>query len=460
MAHHGRLERDAMGLSHAVIMGVAGTAPSFSIAASAAILIAQAGRFAPAVVLYCGLAMLGIAVAFRRLNRDEPNAGASFLWVSQVFGPTMGFLTGWCVLVTSVLFMASATLPAAGATLLLLAPDLERNPTAVTLVALAWLVAVCAVTLRGTSITARIQSRMIAVELAVLAVIGLAALFQLGPAAARQFDWSTFSLSGMGMDAFISGALVALFLFWGWDISLNLAEETRDGHHASGLGAIIAMLVLIAVFTGFHIVALVALDEARIAAAGTNLLYAVADTIFPRPWSLLAILVVMLSTVGALATTALGFSRTLFAKSRHGVLHPRWQQLHPRWNTPHQATLLFAGLGAGLLILSLALEDIARVLGMAITAIGLQAAVYYGLTGYACAWAHRRNSRGSALSLALYVIWPAASATALWAAAVLLLVREFDALTAAIGIGTLLAGVVPMLLQRRHAKNQKSLQIK
>ena len=213
---------------------------------------------------------------------------------------------------------------------------------------------------------------------------------------------------------FFDGAVISLFLFWGWDISLNLAEETRNGHRASGLGAVLAMLVLIAIFTLFHVVALVALDQAQIAAAGTNLIFAIADTLFPRPWSLLAILVVMLSTVGALATTTLGFSRTLFAKSRHGVMHPRWQQLHPRWNTPHQATLLFAALGAALLLLSLAIEDVAEVLRIAITAVGLQAAFYYGLTGYACAWAHRKGSSGSPLQLLLTVIWPAASATALW----------------------------------------------
>ena len=427
-------------------MGVAGTAPSFSIAASAAILIAASGRFAPAIVLYCGLTMLGIALAFSRFNRDNANAGASFIWVSRIFGPTMGFLSGWSVLVTSVLFMASATLPAASATLLLVAPQFQHDQTVLTLVALAWLLAVSAVTLRGTSVTAWVQSTMIVIELAVLAVIGAGALLQLGPEAARHFDWSSFSLSGLDTAGFLNGAIISLFLFWGWDISLNLAEETRNGHRASGLGAVLAMMALIAIFTLFHVVALVALDEARIAAAGSNLIFVIAETLFPRPWSLLAILVVMFSTVGALATTTLGFSRTLFAKSRHGVMHPRWQQLHPRWNTPHQATLLFGALGAALLLLSLAIEDIANVLKIAITAVGLQSAFYYGLTGYACAWAHR--STRSPLQLLLTVIWPATSATALWAAAVLL-ARDFDALTTIIGIGTLLAGLVPML---RHKK--------
>jgi amino acid transporter len=449
MEQDARLKHDAIGLTHSVVMGVAGTAPSFSIAASAAILIAATGRFAPAIVLYCGLIMLGITVAFARLNRDDPNAGASFIWVSRIFGPSMGFLAGWCVLVTSVLFMASATIPAASATLLLIAPGWDFSPAVVTLVALAWLLVVSAVTLRGTAVTARIQAIMIFIELAVLGAIAIASLLQLGPTAARQFDWSSFFLSGLEANDFINGALISLFLFWGWDISLNMSEETRNARRASGLGAVLAMLVLIVLFTLFHVVALMAIDEAKIVESGTQMIFAIADTLFPRPWSLLAILVVMLSTVGALATTALGFSRTLFAKSRHGVMHPRWQQLHPKWNTPHRATILFAALGAAMLLLSLAMADIDRVLKTAITAIGLQSALYYGLTGYACAWMHRRKKRQSALQYLIAVIWPAASATALWAAALLLLLRDFDGITAAIGVGMILAGLVPMLMQNR-----------
>ena len=280
---HRRLRQDSMGLAHSVVLGVAGTAPSFSIAASGAILIAATGGFAPAIVLYCGLTMLGITMAFARLNHDDPNAGASFIWVSRIFGPTLGFLAGWCVLVTSVLFMASATLPAASATLLLLAPEWEKSPTAVTLVALAWLLAVSAVTLRGTAVTARIQSTMIAIELLVLAIIGIASLMQLGPHTVRPFDWSSFSLSGLEAKDFINGSLISLFLFWGWDISLNMSEETRSGHRASSLGAVLAMVILIVVFTLFYALALTALEDAEIEAAGTQLIFAIADALFPRP---------------------------------------------------------------------------------------------------------------------------------------------------------------------------------
>ncbi|MHB1621263.1 MAG: hypothetical protein ACYCTY_15020, partial [Sulfuricella sp.] len=72
-----QLKADALGVSESVVMGVAGTAPAFSIAATTATLIGAVGALAPASLLYCGLIMFGISFAYLHLNRSNPNAGAS-----------------------------------------------------------------------------------------------------------------------------------------------------------------------------------------------------------------------------------------------------------------------------------------------------------------------------------------------------------------------------------------------
>jgi len=134
------LRADALGLVESVIMGVAGSGPAYSVAASTATLIAAVGVLAPASLLYCSLIMFGVVFAFRHLNRLDVNAGASYAWVTKAFGPALGFFAGWSVIIGSILFMVSGTLPAATATLKLLVPSLVDNQNAVTLVAAAWLV--------------------------------------------------------------------------------------------------------------------------------------------------------------------------------------------------------------------------------------------------------------------------------------------------------------------------------
>jgi amino acid transporter len=76
--------------------------------------------------------MFGIAWAFIHLNHMSHNAGTSFAWVTQIFGRTAGFFTGWTLLVLCCIFMVSATVPAANAILLVFVPDLVNDVAWVT----------------------------------------------------------------------------------------------------------------------------------------------------------------------------------------------------------------------------------------------------------------------------------------------------------------------------------------
>src|SRR5215472_6929446 len=107
-----RLRADALGFGESVVMGVAGIGPAYSLAATAAVLIGSVGVLAPASLLYCGLIMFGIVFAFRHLNHQDANAGASYSWLTSIFSPAIGFFAGWSVLTGSGLFLVSGTLPA------------------------------------------------------------------------------------------------------------------------------------------------------------------------------------------------------------------------------------------------------------------------------------------------------------------------------------------------------------
>src|SRR5262249_18929575 len=137
-----------------------------------------------------------------------------------------------------------------------------------------------------------------------------------------------------------------------WDVTLNLNEETRDASRAPGHGAVAAMVIVLLLFLTFAIACLLVLDDTEIEQSSTNVVFAVADKLFPRPWSYMAVLAVMLSTVGTLETSILQFTRTMYAKGRDGALHPRYALLHKGWRTPWVATSLIVLIGLGLLLLS------------------------------------------------------------------------------------------------------------
>ena len=453
MSKDTRLKENALGTGESIIMGVAGTAPAFSIAATTSTLAAAVGTLAPASLLYCGLIMFGVTFAYMHLNRMSPNAGASYAWVGSIFNPVLGFFAGWALLVASAVFMVSGTIPAATATLLLIKPQLADNPAMVTFVAAGWLLAVSAVIVKGIKPTSYSQIVMTGLELAILVLVVVVAVIKFGAAPAHPFSWRWFSVAEFTPQLFATGALTALFFFWGWDVTVNLNEETKDSSHAPGRGALWAMVIVLLLFMAFASVSLLVLTDQELAQSSTNIVFAVADKLFPRPWSYMAVIAVMLSSIGTLETSILQFTRTMYAKGRDGVLHPRYAILHKTWQTPWVATAVIALFGTLFLFLSSYFPTVSLIIKDSVNAIGFQVAFYYGLAGLACAWHYRRRAFRSAHDLVVLILWPVVSAAFLFFIAAYS-IPTFDLTTNVVGIGGIGIGVVPLLLNRKRLRSR------
>ena len=330
-------------------MGIAGSGPAYSVAASTATLVGAVGVLAPASVLYCGLIMFGIVFAFRHLNHVAVNAGASYAWVAAIFSPALGFFAGWALIISSAVFMVSGTLPAAAATLKLLAPGFVDSQAAVTLVAALWLVSIGAVVAKGIKLSSYMQVAFTLVEVGVLALFFALAAMGLGRPPAHAFAAAWLTGAGFTPALFASGAATALFALSGWDVTANLNEETHDGARIAGVGSIVAVGIVALLLIGFNALALWLLSDAEISRAGINIVSVVSQKLLPHPWDYLAVVAVILSTIGTLETSILQFTRTLFSMSRDKALHPRYGRLHPVYRTPWVATLLITGLGLVLL---------------------------------------------------------------------------------------------------------------
>jgi amino acid transporter len=451
MSKHGKLAEGALGTAESVVMGVAGTAPAFSVAATTATLVAAVGILSAASILYCGLIMFGVTLAFMHLNKTEPNAGASYSWVSREFNPTIGFFAGWALLVASAVFMVSGTIPAATATLLLVAPQLAADPSWVTAVAAGWLLAVSAVIVKGIKPTSYTQIVMTGIEVGVLVIVIIAAFVQFARHPAHVIGFAQFLPNAFTPALFATGALTALFFFWGWDVTVNLNEETRDASHAAGRAALWSMIIVMLLFITFVIAVLLVLSDEEIKQSGTNIVFALADKLFPRPWGYMAVIAVMLSSIGTLETSILQFTRTLFAQGRDGSLHPRYAKLHPTWRTPWVATLTIAVLGLVFLLLSSHFPSVNTIIQDSVNAIGFQVAFYYSLAGLACAWHYRKRALESAGNLLLLLLWPLLSVAVLIFIAIYS-VPTFDTTTKIVGLGGIVIGVVPLLLNRLRVR--------
>jgi amino acid transporter len=242
-----------------------------------------------------------------------------------------------------------------------------------------------------------------------------------------------------------------LFLYSGWDVAANLNEETRDGRRIAGQGSVIAIGIVAALFLSFSTITLLVLSDDKIVAAGTNLLFVVAQKVLPHPWDDIAIFAVMVSTVGALETSILQFTRTLFSMGRDGVVMRRFARLHSVYRTPFAATVLITALGLVLLFLSSYLPSVSVVIKDSIDAIGFQVAIYYGLAGMACGWYYRRQAVTSLYKFVFLLAWPLLGGAFLFFIA-LYSVPTFDLTTNVVGLGGIAIGIVPYLLGKKRVR--------
>jgi amino acid transporter len=442
------LKANSLGIVESVVMGIAGTAPAYSIEITTSTIVATAGTLSAASVLVCGLIMFGIAFAFINLNRAMANAGTSYAWVTSVFGRTLGFFAGWALLVLCCVFMVSAMVPAANATLLIFHPALMNNVDAVTIIAALWLTFVSAVVVKGIKLTSHVQVAMTIIEAVILFAVIVMAFVEFPKAPQHAFSWSWFSPFEFTPGLFANSALVAIFFYYGWDVTLNLSEETKDPNRTPGRAAFWSMVFLMIFFLIFIVITLLGLSDAEIQHFNTNIIFAIAEKLFGKTWGYIAIIAVLLSTVGTVETQMLQFTRTLFAKGRAGALHQRYSRLHPKWNTPHIAIFFIWLTGLVLLFVSSYLPTINVILQDSITAIGFQICFYLGLTGLACAWFYRGELRTGIWRAITHVVWPAASGLFLFFIA-LYSIPTFDAVTNVVGMGGIAIGAIPLFLNRR-----------
>lgn len=449
-----KLASNSIGLLESIIMGIAGTAPAYSIEITTSTIIATAGLLSPASILACGLIMFGIAYAFINLNKTLSSAGTSYSWVTMVFGKTLGFLAGWSLLVLCCIFMVSAMVPAANATLLIFAPSLMNNVTWVTGIAAIWLTFVSFVVMKGIKLTSYVQVAMTIIEGIILLAIVIASFMVFPHHPVNPFSWDWFNPFNFSPKTFAGGALVAIFFYYGWDVTMNLSEETKDPNTTPGRAAFWSMIFLIIFFLTFITIVLMGLTDAEIQHYNTNIIFAVAEKLFGKTYGYIAIIAVLLSTIGTVETQIVQFTRTLFAKGRDGMLHERYSRLHPKWQTPHIAILFIWAVGLLLLLVSSYLPTINVILEDSISALGFQICFYLGLTGVACAWFYRNLIRTNFLSSLTHVFWPLFSGLFLFFIAIYS-IPTFDLVTNIVGIGGILIGLIPLSLYYTKERRKK-----
>ena len=168
-----------------------------------------------------------------------------------------------------------------------------------------------------------------------------------------------------------------------------------------GRAAVLSTLLLL---TTYVIVAMAAQSFAGVGDSGIGLnnpdnsgdvLSVLGHAVFGGGWvgslfTHLLLLMVLTSAAASTQTTILPTARATLAMSVYRALPSAFSRIHPRYLTPSVSTLAM-GAASTLVYVSLNYLSAGNVISDSVTACGIFIALYYGITGFACAWYYRKT---------------------------------------------------------------------
>jgi amino acid transporter len=428
------LKSGALGLFSSVVVGVASTAPAYSLAATLGfVVIAINGLQAPIIAILAFVPMLFISYAYKELNNADPDCGTTFTWATRAFGPKTGWFGGWGIVAADILVMASLAQIAGQYVFLLFGTSsIGGNPgsTWVLLVGIAWIVVMTAICYVGVEISANLQKVLLGVEVVVLVLFSIVAFVKIGSGKAPaghlspSVDWFN-PFHHLGFTSFMVGFSLMLFIYWGWDTAVSVNEETKDSTRTPGRAAVISTLILLATYA---IVIVASQSYAGVGTKGIGLanpansgdvLNSLGASVFGTSgigavMVKLLLFMVLTSAAASTQTTILPTARTTLSMAAYKSIPDAFGKVHKRFLTPTTSTVAMGAVSIALYVVMNYLSSGSSVIGDSVSALGAMIAFYYGLTGFACVWYYRKTLTESARTLWLRGILPLLGGLILW----------------------------------------------
>lgn len=292
------------------------------------------------------------ALCYSELGINFPSSGGEYVYLTEAFGPTWGFMTGW------VSFFAGFSAPIAAAALACsdymgyFFPVLKQSNPAFVLGSGTWqiqvgganlfaCVLVAAFTLLnclGLKRTARIQNVLTAGKvLVILSFIGAAFLFGQG-------NWHHFAEPAVrtSVTPLAAQYAISLYLIYvsysGWNAATYVAEELQQPEKTLPAALAWGTAIVAALYVGLNVVFVYSMPLE--ATKGVVAIGSLAASYLFGPGVAgvfsVAMAISLLATVNAILTVG---PRVYYAMARNGAFFSAAAKVHPRWHTPVSALL-------------------------------------------------------------------------------------------------------------------------
>ena len=297
-----------------------------------------------AVGAVCALAG---AFCYSELGVNFPSSGGEYVYLTQAYGPTWGFMTGW------VSFFAGFSAPIAAAALAfsdyfghfypafkldnaqrLAVPGVGDFRVGLPqLLACGLIAAFTILNCLGVRRAARVQNVLTFVKVVVI-LIFLAAGFAFGDG-----SWDNFTQSAARTSSnpiFLQFFVSLLFIYFGysgWNAATYVAEELQQPARTLPLSLAFGTSLVAVLYVLLNVLFIYAVPLEKMkgvvaigALAATNLFGPAVAGFFSA-----AMMLSLIATVNAMSTIG---PRVYYAMAKNGAFFPAAARVHPRWHTP------------------------------------------------------------------------------------------------------------------------------
>lgn len=298
----------------------------------------------PLVFIVGLVAMLFTGFSYMTMSRIYPVAGSVYSYTLRAIGPTVGFFTGWAILLDYLLIPALGIIAAAIAVHAIL-PGVPEWIWVVGLIVLATIV-----NYFGIETTARANIVLLVLQLTILAIfMGVAVLGVMHGTAGAHVSFTPFyNPRVISAGIIFSAVSLGVLSFLGFDAISTLSEEAKDGVRSVGKATILSLCVAATLFVAqTWLASLFVLNSSGFAEgdAANGAFYAISQSIGGY-WLMFLVAVpgVLFGAIASTLSAQTATARLLFGMARDGKLPAFLARVNPERKVPEGAVFLVAGL--------------------------------------------------------------------------------------------------------------------
>lgn len=313
------------------------------------------------VIAICG------ALAYGQLGAAIPRAGGEYVFLSRLYHPILGFLSGWTSLIVGFSAPIAASAIGVSEYFMRAYPQLSLWGDAAILkktLSVSIILLSCGIHMRGIELGARIQNVLTALKVALIACLILGGLL-LGSGNVHHFSQgSTFSFSFGEWKTLGLSLMWIMFAYSGWNASTYIGSEIKNPTKTLPRSLLLGTGIVILLYISLNIVFVYAIPPAEMKGVISIGGLAMGKLFEPSAETLFSLLIGFALFSSLSAFIILG-PRVYYSMARDGLFFKGLAHVHPRFGAPTRSIALQGAISI-VMVISGTFDQILTVMGFAL----------------------------------------------------------------------------------------------